>query len=81
LVTMFIMSMMGIFTVVLQPLFLTDKLLDETMTLGLWIFNKATDNAGSVQAATLGIMATIVVAPIILLTRWSLDKFFANIDY
>ena len=81
LVTMFIMSMMGIFTVVFQPLFLTDRLMDDTMTLGLWIFNKATDNAGSVQAATLGIMATIVVAPIILLTRWSLDKFFANIDY
>lgn len=81
LVTLFIMSMMGIFTVVFQPLFLTDKLMDDTMTLGLWIFNKATDNSGNVQAATLGIMTTIVVAPVILLTRWSLDKFFANINY
>lgn len=81
LVTMFIMSMMGIFSVVFQPLFLTDKLMDETMTIGLWIFNKATDNSGNVQAATLGIMSTIVVAPVILLTRWGLDKAFANINY
>ena len=81
LVTLFIMSMMGIFTVVFQPLFLTDKLMDETMTLGLWIFNKASDNSGGVQAATLGIMATVVVAPIILLTRWGLDKMFTNVDY
>ena len=81
LVTMFIMSMMGIFSVVFQPLFLTDKLMDDTMTIGLWIFNKATDNSGNVQAATLGIMSTIVVAPIILLTRWGLDKLFANVNY
>lgn len=81
LVTMFIMSMMGIFSVVFQPLFLTDKLMDETMTIGLWIFNKAADNSGSVQAATLGIMSTIVVAPIILLTRWALDKMFVNVNY
>ncbi|MDE7330505.1 MAG: sugar ABC transporter permease [Clostridia bacterium] len=81
LVTMFIMSMMGIFSVVFQPLFLTNKLMDETMTIGLWIFNKAADNAGNVQAATLGIMSTVVVAPIILLTRWGLDKFFANVNY
>ena len=81
LVTLFIMSMMGIFSVVFQPLFLTDKLMDETMTIGLWIFNKASDNSGNVQAATLGIMTTIVVAPLILLTRWALDKFFANINY
>ncbi|MDE5722355.1 MAG: sugar ABC transporter permease [Clostridia bacterium] len=81
LVTLFIMSMMGIFSVVFQPLFLTDKLMDDTMTIGLWIFNKASDNSGNVQAATLGIMSTIVVAPIILLTRWGLDKMFKNINY
>ena len=81
LVTMFIMSMMGIFSVVFQPLFLTDKLMDDTMTIGLWIFNKATDNSGNVQAATLGIMSTVVVAPVILLTRWGLDKLFANVNY
>ncbi len=81
LVTMFIMSMMGIFSVVFQPLFLTDKLMDDTMTIGLWIFNKATDNSGNVQAATLGIMSTVVVAPVILLTRGGLDKLFANLNY
>ena len=81
LVTMFIMSMMGIFSVVFQPLFLTDKLMPETMTIGLWIFNRASNNAGSVKAATLGIMSTLVIAPIILLTRWGLDKMFADIDY
>ena len=81
LVTMFIMSLMGIFSVVFQPLFLTDKLMDDTMTIGLWIFNKATDNSGNVQAATLGIMSTVVVAPVILLTRWGLDKLFANVNY
>ena len=80
LVTMFIMSMMGIFSVVFQPLFIND-LRSETMTIGLWIFSKATDNKGSVQAATLGIMSTVVVAPVILLTRWALDKMFANINY
>ena len=81
LVTMFVMSMMGIFSVVFQPLFLTDKLMNETMTIGLWIFNKASDNSGSIMAATLGILTTIVIAPIILLTRWGLDKCFADIDY
>ena len=81
MVTLFVMSMMGIFSVVFQPLFLTDKLMEETMTIGLWIFNKAADNQGNVQAATLGIMCTIVVAPVILLTRWGLDKAFANVSY
>ena len=81
MVTMFVMSMMGIFSVVFQPLFLTDKLMNETMTIGLWIFNKASDNAGNVQAATLGILTTIFVAPVILLTRWGLDKLFVEVDY
>ncbi|MBD5632559.1 MAG: sugar ABC transporter permease [Clostridia bacterium] len=81
LVTMFIMSMMGIFSVVFQPLFLTNSYLDDTATLGLWIFINAKDNSGNAIAATFGIMATIVVAPIVLITRWALDKMFANINY
>ena len=81
LVTMFIMSMMGIFSVVFQPLFLTNKYLEDTATIGLWIFTNATNNNGNALAATLGIMATIVVAPVILLTRWALDKAFKNINY
>ena len=81
LVTMFIMSMMGIFSVVFQPLFLTNQYLDDTATLGLWIFTNATNNNGNARAATLGIMSTIVVAPIVLITRWALDKAFANINY
>lgn len=81
LVTMFIMSMMGIFMVVFQPLFLTNKLMDDTMTIGLWIFNHANSNADSVMAATLGILCTIVVAPIVLITRWRLDKLFADVEY
>lgn len=81
MVTMFVMSMMGCFSVVFQPLFLTDKLMPETNTLGLWIFNQATSNSGNVQAATLGLICTIVVAPIVLITRWLLDKCFTGIDY
>lgn len=81
LVTLFVMSMMGIFSVVFQPFFLTNQDLVDTRTIGLWIFFNAKDNSSSVQAATLGIMSTIVVAPIILVTRWALDKMFANVNY
>ena len=80
LVTLFIMSMMGIFSVVFQPLFI-NAMVSETMTIGLWIFNKAADEELMAQAATFGIMCTIIVAPIILLTRWGLDKFFSNVNY
>ena len=81
MVTMFVMSMMGCFSVVFQPLFLTDRLMQETNTVGLWIFNNASNRTGNVQAATLGMLCTVVVAPIILLTRWVLDNFFRGIDY
>lgn len=80
LVTLFVMSMMGIFSVVYQPLFISGYI-PETNTIGLYIFNNATSNSGSARAATLGIMCTIVIAPIILLTRWGLDKVFADVDY
>ena len=81
LVTMFVMSMMGVFSVVFQPFFISEGYVDDTMTIGLWIFSRANNNAGSVMAATLGIMCTIVIAPIVLFTRWGLDKCFADVDY
>lgn len=81
MVTMFVMSMMGVFSVVFQPYFLTDSLIPDTMTIGLWIFTNANSNTGNVMAATLGIMCTVVIAPIILLTRWGLDKLFCDVDY
>ena len=81
LVTMFVMSMMGVFSVVFQPFFISEGYVDDTMTIGLWIFSRSSSNATSVMAATLGIICTIVFAPIVLLTRWGLDKCFANIDY
>lgn len=81
MVTMFVMSMMGVFSVVFQPLFITGGDLIETRTIGLFIFLNATSNNNMASAATLGIMCTIVIAPIILLTRWRLDKMFADIDY
>lgn len=80
LVTLFVMSMMGVFSVVYQPLFISGYI-PETNTIGLYIFNNATSNSGMARAATLGIMCTIVIAPIILLTRWGLDKMFAEVDY
>lgn len=81
MVTMFVMSMMGVFSVVFQPLFITGGDLIETRTIGLYIFLNATSNNKMASAATLGIMCTIVIAPIILITRWRLDKMFADIDY
>lgn len=81
LVTLFVMSMMGVFTVVFQPYFLIDDMPFDIMTIGLFIFQSSGDYSSMAMAATLGIMTTILIAPIVLLTRWGLDKLFADIDY
>jgi len=80
--TVFILGLMSFFTVYLQPLFLRQSRLD-SMTLALKIFNQAGNvSIGPLaEVATLGLMISLIGAPIIMFIRWLLNKCFAGIEF
>ena len=77
--TLFIFGMMSVFNVYLQPMFLTSGMYD-TMTIGLKIYQ---DSGGSAlnTPATLGLFCSLVATPIILTTRWGLNKIYGDVYY
>lgn len=77
--TLFILGMMSVFNVYLQPMFLTSGQYD-TMTIGLQIY-QASGGTALNQPATLGLFCSLVGAPIICLTRWGLNKLFGEVNY
>lgn len=81
IVTLFVMSMMGVFSVVFQPYFMTSSVVPETLTIGLQIFLNAGAPGQQESVAALGLLATVCVAPVVLVVRWLLDRFFRDVEY
>ncbi|MDY0385461.1 sugar ABC transporter permease [Trichlorobacter sp.] len=77
--TLFILGMMSVFNVFMQPMFITQGQYD-TMTIGLHIY-QASGGAGLNEPATLGLFCSIIGAPIILLVRHLLNKAYGDVEF
>lgn len=80
IVTVLVLGMTSMFTVFLQPFFLTGYVTD-TKTLALLIFNDASAPAQYGYLATLGLVCSIIGAPLIMLGRFGLNKCFAEVEF
>lgn len=77
--TLFILGMMSVFNVFMQPMFLTEGQYG-TMTIGLQIYQQS-GGSGLNTPATLGLFCSLIGAPIICLTRFGMNKCFADVNY
>lgn len=77
--TLFILGMMSMFNVYLQPFFLTSGT-NDTMTIGLHIY-QASQGSGLNEPATLGLFCSLIGAPIIVGTRSLLNRCFKEVNY
>jgi len=77
--TLFILGMMSMFNVFLQPMFLTSGQYD-TMTIGLKIYQDS-QGSGINSPATLGLFCSLIGAPIIVGTRSLLNRCFKDVNY
>jgi len=77
--TLFIFGMMSVFTVTFQPFFLVQGQYG-TMTIGLHIYEAST-GSGLQEPATLGLFCSVVGAPLIVATRYGLNKCFQNVGF
>jgi len=77
--TLFILGMMSVFNVFMQPMFITQGQYD-TMTIGLHIY-QASGGSGLNEPATLGLFCSIIGAPIILLVRHLLNKAYGDVEF
>lgn len=78
--TLFILGMMSVFNVYLQPFFLSPKIETNTMTIGLKIFQQS-QGSGKNTPATLGLFCSIIGAPIILTVRHFLNKMYEDVSF
>ncbi len=77
--TLFIFGMMSVFNVTFQPFFLT-AVDNSTKTIGLYIYN-ASRGSGLQAPATIGLVCSLIGAPIICTVRWGLNKCFKNVGF
>lgn len=77
--TLFVLGMMSVFNVYLQPFFLTQGQ-NDTMTIGLQIYQQS-GGAGLNTPATLGLFCSLIGAPIILTVRALLNKKYEDVDF
>ncbi len=77
--TLFVLGMMSVFNVYLQPFFLTEGTYD-TMTIGLKIYQES-GGAGLNTPATLGLFCSLIGAPIILGTRSLLNRVYEDVSF
>ena len=80
IVTVLVLGMTSMFTVYLQPYFLTGND-NETKTLALRIFIEASAQPKYGYLATLGLVCSLIGAPLIMLARWGLSKCFAEVEF
>ena len=75
-----IFAMLGFFGTYLQPMLLAEGT-HGTMTLGLKIFQDAQGDVSKYGAATLGLVWTIIGAPIILAVRNLMNRCFKEVTF
>ncbi len=77
--TLFIFGMMSVFNVYLQPFFLTSGQY-QTMTIGLKIYQES-GGAALNSPATLGLVCSLIGAPIIFSVRYGLNKMYGDVSF
>lgn len=80
IVTTFILGVTAVFTVLLHPLLLTPNTSD-TNTIALRIYNSVLNGKNIPQAATFGVVVSLIGLPIILLLRKVLSSFYKEVEY
>ena len=78
--TLFVFGMMSVFTVFLQPFYLGANQ-KEMWTIGTHIFFESKSNRALNAPAALGLVYSLIGAPIIVGTRSLLNKFFGEVSY
>lgn len=79
--TLFIFGMMSVFNVTFQPFFITGESASAaTETIGMNIYFASQGSAKNVPA-TLGLICSLIGAPIICAVRWGLNKCFKNVGF
>ncbi len=77
--TLFVLGMMSVFNVYLQPMFLTQGTYN-TMTIGLSIYQQSR-GAGLHEPATLGLFCSLIGAPIICGVRYLLNRKYKDVSF
>lgn len=77
--TLFVLGMMSVFNVFMQPMFLTSGQYN-TMAIGLHIY-QASGGAGLNEPATLGLFCSLIGAPIIVAARYGLNKIYGDVSF
>lgn len=83
-VTTFMLGMTSVLTVYLQPYFLMDSATTtpfNTCTISLYIFNNYSSPAQAPYLAAFGLFCSAIFVPIVLGTRWFLNRFFKDVGY
>jgi multiple sugar transport system permease protein/N-acetylglucosamine transport system permease protein len=81
LVTTFILGMSSVLTVFLQPLFLIGAAGMHGRTVAMFIFTGATRASEAPYLSAFGLVVTFFFVPIVLTTRWFLNRFFQDVSY
>lgn len=76
--TMVMLGLMSTFTVALQPMMMTGNINE---TIGLRIFSNSMGNTNLSGTAALGIVCTLVAAPIVLLIRFIMERFNKDVAF
>jgi ABC-type sugar transport system permease subunit len=79
--TLFVFGMMSVFNVTFQPFFITGESANSaTETIGMNIYFASQGSAKNIPA-TMGLICSLVGAPIICLVRWGMNKCFKNVGF
>lgn len=78
--TLFVLGMMSVFNVYLQPFFLTAGQYGTT-TIGLQIYWISQGNTNLQTGATLGLFCSLIGAPVILGVRALMNRCYADVDF
>ena len=81
--TMILFGVMGVFTMFIQPQLLFGTTIGDRLTVPLAIVNmtKAGGKNGQSGAATLGVLLTLIGAPIMIALRAFLNKITPDVEY
>ncbi len=81
--TMVLFGVSGVFTMFVQPQLMFGTSIGDRLTIPLYIVNMTKSGGlnGQAGAATMGVMLTIVGAPIMIFLRWFLNKITPEVEY
>ena len=81
--TLVILGFTGIFSVTLQPMLLTGTDDTAVTTIGTYILKQTVSgtNDSLISGATIGVLLTVILAPIVIILRWALEKVTPEVGF